>query len=143
MRKDVDSAKSKNFIKNNDISYDYVKKKVGSYCDQLGIDYTIHNYNGSFILFIKDKREELKNELKKELLNDFYLIYLDKQYIELKLLHVIEDKIIEIDRYNKNDCWYRALDKVKFLLSLHINKIYKLNKLNMNTYNNNNNMILL
>lgn len=132
MRKDINSVKSKNFIKNNDISYDYVKNKVSSYCDQLGIDYVIHNYNGSFVLFIKEQ--------KKELLNDFYLIYLDKQYIELKLLHVLEDKVIEIERYSKNDCWYRALDKVKHLISLHINKLQKLNKLNRNTYNN---MILL
>ena len=79
-------------------------------------------------------------EQKKELLNDFYLIYLDKKYIELKLLHVLENKIIEIERYNKNDCWYRALDKVKHLISLYINKLQKLNKLNRNTYNN---MILL
>ena len=132
MRKDINSVKSKKFIKNNDISYDYVKNKVSSYCDQLGIDYVIHNYNGSFVLFIKEQ--------KKELLNDFYLIYLDKQYIELKLLHVLEDKVIEIERYSKNDCWYRALDKVKHLISLHINKLQKLNKLNRNTYNN---MILL
>lgn len=132
MRKDINSVKSKNFIKNNDISYDYVKNKVSSYCDQLGIDYVIDNYNGSFVLFIKEKKEEL--------LNDFYLIYLDKQYIELKLLHVLEDKVIEIERYSKNDCWYRALDKVKHLISLHINKLQKLNKLNRNTYNN---MILL
>ena len=132
MKKDINSVKSKNFIKNNDISYDYVKNKVSSYCDQLGIDYVIDNYNGSFVLFIKEK--------KKELLNDFYLIYLDKQYIELKLLHVLEDKIIEIERYSKNDCWYRALDTVKHLISLHINKLQKLNKLNRNTYNN---MILL
>ena len=132
MRKDINSVKSKNFIKNNDISYDYVKNKVSSYCDQLGIDYVIHNYNGSFVLFIKEQKEEL--------LNDFYLIYLDKQYIELKLLHVLEDKVIEIERYSKNDCWYRALDKVKHLISLHINKLQKLNKLNRNTYNN---MILL
>lgn len=132
MRKDINSVKSKNFIKNNDISYDYVKNKVSSYCDQLGIDYVIHNYNGSFVLFIKQQKEEL--------LNDFYLIYLDKQYIELKLLHVLEDKVIEIERYSKNDCWYRALDKVKHLISLHINKLQKLNKLNRNTYNN---MILL
>ena len=128
MRKDINSVKSKNFIKNNDISYDYVKNKVSSYCDQLGIDYVIHNYNGSFVLFIKEQKEEL--------LNDFYLIYLDKQYIELKLLHVLEDKVIEIERYNKNDCWYRALDKVKHLISLHINKLQKLNKLNRDTYNN-------
>lgn len=132
MKKDINSVKSKNFIKNNDISYDYVKNKVSSYCDQLGIDYVIDNYNGSFVLFIKEQ--------KKELLNDFYLIYLDKQYIELKLLHVLEDKVIEIERYSKNDCWYRALDKVKHLISLHINKLQKLNKLNRNTYNN---MILL
>ena len=132
MKKDINSVKSKNFIKNNDISYDYVKNKVSSYCDQLGIDYVIHNYNGSFVLFIKEQKEEL--------LNDFYLIYLDKQYIELKLLHVLEDKVIEIERYSKNDCWYRALDKVKHLISLHINKLQKLNKLNRNTYNN---MILL
>lgn len=132
MKKDINSVKSKNFIKNNDISYDYVKNKVSSYCDQLGIDYVIHNYNGSFVLFIKEQ--------KKELLNDFYLIYLDKQYIELKLLHVLEDKVIEIERYSKNDCWYRALDKVKRLISLHINKLQKLNKLNRDTYNN---MILL
>ena len=132
MKKDINSVKSKNFIKNNDISYDYVKNKVSSYCDQLGIDYVIHNYNGSFVLFIKEQ--------KKELLNDFYLIYLDKQYIELKLLHVLEDKVTEIERYSKNDCWYRALDKVKHLISLHINKLQKLNKLNRNTYNN---MILL
>lgn len=132
MRKDINSVKSKNFIKNNDISYDYVKNKVSSYCDQLGIDYVIHNYNGSFVLFIKEQKEEL--------LNDFYLIYLDKQYIELKLLHVLEDKVIEIERYSKNDCWYRALDKVKHLISLHINKLQKLNKLNRDTYNN---MILL
>ena len=132
MRKDINSVKSKNFIKNNDISYDYVKNKVSSYCDQLGIDYVIHNYNGSFVLFIKEQKEEL--------LNDFYLIYLDKKYIELKLLHVLENKIIEIERYSKNDCWYRALDKVKHLISLHINKLQKLNKLNRNTYNN---MILL
>ena len=132
MKKDTNSVKSKNFIKNNDISYDYVKNKVSSYCDQLGIDYVIDNYNGSFVLFIKEQ--------KKELLNDFYLIYLDKQYIELKLLHVLENKIIEIERYSKNDCWYRALDKVKHLISLHINKLQKLNKLNRNTYNN---MILL
>lgn len=132
MRKDINSVKSKNFIKNNDISYDYVKNKVSSYCDQLGIDYVIDNYNGSFVLFIKEQKEEL--------LNDFYLIYLDKQYIELKLLHVLEDKVIEIERYSKNDCWYRALDKVKHLISLHINKLQKLNKLNRNTYNN---MILL
>ena len=132
MRKDINSVKSKNFIKNNDISYDYVKNKVSSYCDQLGIDYVIHNYNGSFVLFIKQQKEEL--------LNDFYLIYLDKKYIELKLLHVLENKIIEIERYSKNDCWYRALDKVKHLISLHINKLQKLNKLNRNTYNN---MILL
>lgn len=132
MRKDINSVKSKNFIKNNDISYDYVKNKVSSYCDQLGIDYVIDNYNGSFVLFIKEQ--------KKELLNDFYLIYLDKQYIELKLLHVLEDKVIEIERYSKNDCWYRALDKVKHLISLHINKLQKLNKLNRDTYNN---MILL
>ena len=132
MRKDINSVKSKNFIKNNDISYDYVKNKVSSYCDQLGIDYVIDNYNGSFVLFIKEQ--------KKELLNDFYLIYLDKQYIELKLLHVLKDKVIEIERYSKNDCWYRALDKVKHLISLHINKLQKLNKLNRNTYNN---MILL
>ena len=132
MKKDINSVKSKNFIKNNDISYDYVKNKVSSYCDQLGIDYVIHNYNGSFVLFIKQQKEEL--------LNDFYLIYLDKQYIELKLLHVLEDKIIEIERYSKNDCWYRALDKVKHLISLHINKLQKLNKLNRDTYNN---MILL
>ena len=132
MKKDINSVKSKNFIKNNDISYDYVKNKVSSYCDQLGIDYVIDNYNGSFVLFIKEQ--------KKELLNDFYLIYLDKQYIELKLLHVLEDKVIEIERYSKNDCWYRALDKVKHLISLHINKLQKLNKLNRDTYNN---MILL
>ena len=132
MKKDINSVKSKNFIKNNDISYDYVKNKVSSYCDQLGIDYVIHNYNGSFVLFIKEQKEEL--------LNDFYLIYLDKQYIELKLLHVLEDKVIEIERYSKNDCWYRALDKVKHLISLHINKLQKLNKLNRDTYNN---MILL
>lgn len=132
MKKDINSVKSKNFIKNNDISYDYVKNKVSSYCDQLGIDYVIHNYNGSFVLFIKEQ--------KKGLLNDFYLIYLDKQYIELKLLHVLENKIIEIERYSKNDCWYRALDKVKHLISLHINKLQNLNKLNRNTYNN---MILL
>ena len=132
MKKDINSIKSKNFIKNNDISYDYVKNKVSSYCDQLGIDYVIHNYNGSFVLFIKEQKEEL--------LNDFYLIYLDKQYIELKLLHVLEDKVIEIERYSKNDCWYRALDKVKHLISLHINKLQKLNKLNRDTYNN---MILL
>lgn len=132
MKKDINSVKSKNFIKNNDISYDYVKNKVSSYCDQLGIDYVIHNYNGSFVLFIKQQKEEL--------LNDFYLIYLDKQYIELKLLHVLEDKVIEIERYSKNDCWYRALDKVKHLISLHINKLQKLNKLNRDTYNN---MILL
>ena len=132
MRKDINSVKSKKFIKNNDISYDYVKNKVSSYCDQLGINYVIHNYNGSFVLFIKEQKEEL--------LNDFYLIYLDKQYIELKLLHVLEDKIIEIGRYSKNDCWYRALDKVKHLISLHINKLQKLNKLNRDTYNN---MILL
>lgn len=132
MKKDINSVKSKNFIKNNDISYDYVKNKVSSYCDQLGIDYVIHNYNGSFVLFIKQQ--------KKGLLNDFYLIYLDKQYIELKLLHVLENKIIEIERYSKNDCWYRALDKVKHLISLHINKLQNLNKLNRNTYNN---MILL
>ena len=132
MKKDINSVKSKNFIKNNDISYDYVKNKVSSYCDQLGIDYVIHNYNGSFVLFIKEQ--------KKELLNDFYLIYLDKQYIELKLLHVLEDKVIEIERYSKNDCWYRALDKVKHLISLHINKLQNLNKLNRDTYNN---MILL
>ena len=132
MRKDINSVKSKNFIKNNDISYDYVKNKVSSYCDQLGIDYVIDNYNGSFVLFIKEQKEEL--------LNDFYLIYLDKQYIELKLLHVLEDKVIEIERYSKNDCWYRALDKVKHLISLHINKLQKLNKLNRDTYNN---MILL
>ena len=132
MKKDINSVKSKNFIKNNDISYDYVKNKVSSYCDQLGINYVIHNYNGSFVLFIKEQKEEL--------LNDFYLIYLDKQYIELKLLHVLEDKVIEIERYSKNDCWYRALDKVKHLISLHINKLQKLNKLNRNTYNN---MILL
>ena len=132
MKKDINSVKSKNFIKNNDISYDYVKNKVSSYCDQLGIDYVIDNYNGSFVLFIKEQKEEL--------LNDFYLIYLDKQYIELKLLHVLEDKVIEIERYSKNDCWYRALDKVKHLISLHINKLQKLNKLNRNTYNN---MILL
>ena len=132
MKKDINSVKSKNFIKNNDISYDYVKNKVSSYCDQIGIDYVIDNYNGSFVLFIKEQ--------KKELLNDFYLIYLDKQYIELKLLHVLEDKVIEIERYSKNDCWYRALDKVKHLISLHINKLQKLNKLNRNTYNN---MILL
>ena len=132
MKKDINSVKSKNFIKNNDISYDYVKNKVSSYCDQLGINYVIHNYNGSFVLFIKEQKEEL--------LNDFYLIYLDKQYIELKLLHVLEDKVIEIERYSKNDCWYRALDKVKHLISLHINKLQKLNKLNRDTYNN---MILL
>ena len=132
MKKDINSVKSKNFIKNNDISYDYVKNKVSSYCDQLGIDYVIHNYNGSFVLFIKEQKEEL--------LNDFYLIYLDKKYIELKLLHVLENKIIEIERYSKNDCWYRALDKVKHLISLHINKLQKLNKLNRDTYNN---MILL
>lgn len=132
MKKDINSVKSKNFIKNNDISYDYVKNKVSSYCDQLGIDYVIHNYNGSFVLFIKEQKEEL--------LNDFYLIYLDKQYIELKLLHVLEDKVIEIERYSKNDCWYRALDKVKHLISLHINKLQNLNKLNRDTYNN---MILL
>lgn len=132
MKKDINSVKSKNFIKNNDISYDYVKNKVSSYCDQLGIDYVIHNYNGSFVLFIKEQ--------KKGLLNDFYLIYLDKQYIELKLLHVLENKIIEIERYSKNDCWYRALDKVKHLILLHINKLQNLNKLNRNTYNN---MILL
>ena len=132
MKKDINSVKSKNFIKNNDISYDYVKNKVSSYCDQLGIDYVIHNYNGSFVLFIKEQ--------KKELLNDFYLIYLDKKYIELKLLHVLENKIIEIERYSKNDCWYRALDKVKHLISLHINKLQNLNKLNRDTYNN---MILL
>ena len=132
MKKDINSVKSKNFIKNNDISYDYVKNKVSSYCDQLGIDYVIDNYNGSFVLFIKEQKEEL--------LNDFYLIYLDKQYIELKLLHVLEDKVIEIERYSKNDCWYRALDKVKHLISLHINKLQKLNKLNRDTYNN---MILL
>ena len=132
MKKDINSVKSKNFIKNNDISYDYVKNKVSSYCDQLGIDYVIDNYNGSFVLFIKEQKEEL--------LNDFYLIYLDKQYIELKLLHVLEDKTIEIGRYSKNDCWYRALDKVKHLISLHINKLQKLNKLNRDTYNN---MILL
>ena len=132
MRKDINSVKSKNFIKNNDISYDYVKNKVSSYCDQLGIDYVIHNYNGSFVLFIKEQKEEL--------LNDFYLIYLDKKYIELKLLHVLENKIIEIERYSKNDCWYRALDKVKHLISLHINKLQNLNKLNRDTYNN---MILL
>ena len=132
MKKDINSVKSKNFIKNNDISYDYVKNKVSSYCDQLGIDYVIHNYNGSFVLFIKQQKEEL--------LNDFYLIYLDKKYIELKLLHVLEDKVIEIERYSKNDCWYRALDKVKHLISLHINKLQKLNKLNRDTYNN---MILL
>lgn len=132
MKKDINSVKSKNFIKNNDISYDYVKNKVSSYCDQLGIDYVIDNYNESFVLFIKEQKEEL--------LNDFYLIYLDKQYIELKLLHVLEDKVIEIERYSKNDCWYRALDKVKHLISLHINKLQKLNKLNRNTYNN---MILL
>lgn len=132
MKKDINSVKSKNFIKNNDMSYDYVKNKVSSYCDQLGIDYVIHNYNGSFVLFIKEQKEEL--------LNDFYLIYLDKQYIELKLLHVLEDKVIEIERYSKNDCWYRALDKVKHLISLHINKLQKLNKLNRDTYNN---MILL
>ena len=132
MKKDINSVKSKNFIKNNDISYDYVKNKVSSYCDQLGIDYVIHNYNGSFVLFIKQQKEEL--------LNDFYLIYLDKKYIELKLLHVLENKIIEIERYSKNDCWYRALDKVKHLISLHINKLQKLNKLNRDTYNN---MILL
>ena len=132
MKKDINSVKSKNFIKNNDISYDYVKNKVSSYCDQLGIDYVIHNYNGSFVLFIKEQKEEL--------LNDFYLIYLDKQYIELKLLHVLENKIIEIERYSKNDCWYRALDKVKHLISLHINKLQNLNKLNRDTYNN---MILL
>lgn len=132
MKKDINSVKSKNFIKNNDISYDYVKNKVSSYCDQLGIDYVIDNYNGSFVLFIKEQKEEL--------LNDFYLIYLDKQYIELKLLHVLEDKVIEIERYSKNDCWYRALDKVKHLISLHINKLQRLNKLNRNTYNN---MILL
>ena len=132
MKKDINSVKSKNFIKNNDISYDYVKNKVSSYCDQLGIDYVIDNYNGSFVLFIKEQ--------KKELLNDFYLIYLDKQYIELKLLHVLEDKVIEIERYSKNDCWYRALDKVKHLISLHINKLQNLNKLNRDTYNN---MILL
>ena len=83
-------------------------------------------------MFIKEQKEEL--------LNDFYLIYLDKKYIELKLLHVLENKIIEIERYSKNDCWYRALDKVKHLISLHINKLQKLNKLNRNTYNN---MILL
>lgn len=132
MKKDINSVKSKNFIKNNDISYDYVKNKVSSYCDQLGIDYVIHNYNGSFVLFIKEQKEEL--------LNDFYLIYLDKKYIELKLLHVLENKIIEIERYSKNDCWYRALDKVKHLISLHINKLQNLNKLNRDTYNN---MILL
>ena len=132
MKKDINSVKSKNFIKNNDISYDYVKNKVSSYCDQLGIDYVIDNYNGSFVLFIKEQKEEL--------LNDFYLIYLDKQYIELKLLHVLEDKVIEIERYSKNDCWYRALDKVKHLISLHINKLQKPNKLNRDTYNN---MILL
>lgn len=132
MKKDINSVKSKNFIKNNDISYDYVKNKVSSYCDQIGIDYVIHNYNGSFVLFIKEQKEEL--------LNDFYLIYLDKQYIELKLLHVLENKIIEIERYSKNDCWYRALDKVKHLISLHINKLQNLNKLNRDTYNN---MILL
>ena len=132
MKKDINSVKSKNFIKNNDISYDYVKNKVSSYCDQLGIDYVIHNYNGSFVLFIKEQKEEL--------LNDFYLIYLDKQYIELKLLHVLENKVIEIERYSKNDCWYRALDKVKHLISLHINKLQRLNKLNRDTYNN---MILL
>lgn len=132
MKKDINSVKSKNFIKNNDISYDYVKNKVSSYCDQLGIDYVIHNYNGSFVLFIKEQKEEL--------LNDFYLIYLDKQYIELKLLHVLENKVIEIERYSKNDCWYRALDKVKHLISLHINKLQNLNKLNRDTYNN---MILL
>ena len=83
-------------------------------------------------MFIKEQKEEL--------LNDFYLIYLDKKYIELKLLHVLEDKVIEIERYSKNDCWYRALDKVKCLISLHINKLQKLNKLNRDTYNN---MILL
>ena len=132
MKKDINSVKSKNFIKNNDISYDYVKNKVSSYCDQLGIDYVIHNYNGSFVLFIKEQKEGL--------LNDFYLIYLDKQYIELKLLHVLENKIIEIERYSKNDCWYRALDRVKHLISLHINKLQNLNKLNRDTYNN---MILL
>ena len=132
MKKDINSVKSKNFIKNNDISYDYVKNKVSYYCDQLGIDYVIHNYNGSFVLFIKEQKEEL--------LNDFYLIYLDKKYIELKLLHVLENKIIEIERYSKNDCWYRALDKVKHLISLHINKLQNLNKLNRDTYNN---MILL
>ena len=132
MKKDINSVKSKNFIKNNDISYDYVKNKVSSYCDQLGIDYVIHNYNGSFVLFIKEQKEEL--------LNDFYLIYLDKKYIELKLLHVLENKIIEIERYSKNDCWYRALDKAKHLISLHINKLQNLNKLNRDTYNN---MILL
>ena len=36
--------------------------------------------------------------------------------------------------------WYRALDKVKRLISLHINKLQKLNKSNRDTYNN---MILL
>ena len=53
---------------------------------------------------------------------------------------MLEDKVIEIERYSKNDCWYRALDKVKHLISLHINKLQKLNKLNRYTYNN---MILL
>ena len=112
MKRNINSNRTQKWLKRNDISYDYVRKKIDSHCENLNIQYDIKDNNGSLVLFIFNTNHDKIKAGE----NSHYEIYLDKKELVLKTIYVSEDKRQVIGKYYKNDCWYKAIDTVANVL---------------------------
>lgn len=101
MKRDITSKRTKKWIQQNDLSSDYVKKKVTTYCESQAIgryEVGIYKNNTALYVFI-DK-------------NEYFIIYLEQSVPELKLLHINCKKLDFVRHFNRNDCWYQAINQI-------------------------------
>lgn len=103
MRRDKNSSHSIKFVLRNSLNYENCRNYVQKLCDEM---FEIKNYE--FKPFIND---EICLSIKQ--FSCEYKIYLDSEFIELKLIKSntsVTDKLIR--RFTKDGCWFEAL---KFL----------------------------
>lgn len=103
MKRTINSNRTQKWIKRNDLIYENTRQRISSYCDQFNIEYYIKESNRSLTLCVKEGE-------------GYYELYFDRDELVLKTIYVNEDKRRLISEYYKNDCWYKAIDKVVNML---------------------------
>lgn len=108
MKRNINSNRTQKWIKRNDLLYESTRQKISSHCEKNNICYYIKKSNESFTLciFINNNYIEKVGE------KGYYEIYFDREELALKTIYVNEEKRWIINRYYKNDCWYKAIEDV-------------------------------